>query len=173
MDPSGHCIWDLCIVEISVAEVVLITAGVTAAVLLSTEDGQQAVVDTMVAALDAGEDAIKTAVAAVGSIFLAKPLTKDEEGHIGKIGQTDQFLDKHPDIAEEAEKIRNGEGGDLVYDHVKEAEDWLRGLANSIEHLTKVRHSRNAEAQEKIDEAIRQAEEYIRILKEKLYGESQ
>jgi hypothetical protein len=95
-------------------------------------------------------------------------LKADEQEHVDRIDRTKQWIDDHPDIADEAsglkERLPHG-------DHVKDAEQKLRELERSVQRLLKDRKYRNAAAQNTIDHAVGNAEEYMRILREKLGGQ--
>ena len=56
-----------------------------------------------------------------------KPLTPDENGKVDHLEKDlDGFTQDHPDLSDDAQKKANGE--DLEYDHVKEAEQYMRGV---------------------------------------------
>lgn len=89
-----------------------------------------------------------------------KSLTEDEQKQIGKIDQIPGWLDKHPDLAEDAEKVAAGEILPKGRDRVKEAKQRIDSLDKAIEHLSRVRRSRNAGGQAEIDAALERAREY-------------
>jgi hypothetical protein len=94
--------------------------------------------------------------AAVGQIFKVegKPLTPDEEKQVERIDEAEGFLDDHPDLAEDVERVKNGEVLPPGRDHVTEAREKVKMLDKAIDTLSRVRRSRNASAQQKIDQAV-------------------
>jgi uncharacterized protein YoxC len=78
----------------------------------------------------------------------------DEEEHVERIDEAEGFLGKHPDLAEDVEKVKNGEVLPPGRDHVNEAKEKVKMLDKAIETLSRVRRSRNASAQQKIDQAV-------------------
>jgi len=98
-------------------------------------------------------------------------LTPDEQQKIDHLTKDlDPFLEKHPDLAEEAAKKRAGiplpKG-----DHPGEAEEIMKGVQNDIDHLEAVRRSRTTEAQTAIDQAIEEANKWLEHMNELLYGD--
>ncbi len=154
-DPTGHC--PVCAVPIVAADVALmvgVTLFVTALLLPPVHD---ALVDNITNGIEALQ--VKT----------KKPLTKDEEKKIKHLGEdSENFLREHPDLKKEAQKKAKGEENE--YDHVGEAEDWVRGLENDKRHLQRVRDLRNKEAQQAIDRAIEKGQKWINQIIRKLYG---
>ena len=87
-------------------------------------------------------------------------MTKDEETLVGRIDAIPGWLDDHPDLAEDAEKVAAGERLPKGRDHIKEAKERIGSLDTAVEHLSRVRRSRDAGAQVEIDAALERAREY-------------
>jgi hypothetical protein len=155
-DPTGHC--PVCIFPIAVADIALVAGTVLFVATLL----HPAVHDAMVESITKGINALE--------VKIQKPLTKDEEEKVKHVGEdSEEFLQKHPDLEEEAQKRANGE--ETEFDHVGEAEQWVRGLENDIKHLDRVRDLRSKDAQEAIDRAISQGRKWIERINRKLYGD--
>lgn len=103
-------------------------------------------------------------------VLEAKELTPDEREHIERIEKTGEWVEDHPDLPEDAERVRQGEQLEKGRDHVNEAREQIRKLKNSIEHLQRVRPFRTPEAQAEIDRAIEKAEGYKEYLQNVLSG---
>lgn len=89
-----------------------------------------------------------------------KPLTSDEREKVDHLLEDlDDFLEEHPNLAEEAARKANGE--ELEYDHPGEAEQYLRGVEQDIAHLKSVRRSRNTEAQAAINQSVKNAQSWL------------
>lgn len=97
-----------------------------------------------------------------------KDLTHDELDKIKKLKNSPGFLDEHPDIEEEVNDLLDGITPEKGRNHVKEDQDYLRGLNNKINHLDNVYNKRTPNAQEKIDEAKGKAEPVVEKLREHL-----
>ena len=166
-DPYGHCIWDLCIGETAFV-IVLAAAATTAAVsAYYAAGGPEAVTDAVTQLGEQAADKLRSLAKSSGP----KPLTEDEKKHVDKLTKgIDDFLAKHPDLSEEAERVSDGEELPEGADHVQEAKEFALGLENSIEHLSSVRDKRTEEAQQEIDAAIAHAQEMLDYLKELLGG---
>ena len=95
------------------------------------------------------------------NVYDAKPLTRDEHHHIGRINSIPGFLNNHPDLATEARIINNGGTLPSGRNHVQEAEQQVSMLNKAIGHLKGVYRNRNAEAQQQIDDALNQAGQHL------------
>ena len=174
-DPSGHCIWDLCIAEgVGLVEVALLVGGASTAAYLANPNAREAVTEGIADTVDLASQVITNALNRIKSLTKAtgpKPLTADEKKHADKLTKgIDDFLSEHPDLPKEAEQVAEGESLPEGADHVREAKDFTRGLERSIEHLQGVRENRTAEAQIVIDQAIEHAQEKLDYLR-KLLGD--
>jgi RHS repeat-associated protein len=174
-DPSGHCIWDLCIVEgIGLIELALVVGGAATAAYLAHPDAREAVTSGIADMFDLASQGVNSTVERLRSLAKAsgpKPLTPDEQKHADKLTKgIDDFLAGHPDLPEEAEQVAEGEALPEGADHVREAKDFARGLERSIEHLQSVRDKRTTEAQKVIDQAIEHAQRQLEYLR-KLLGD--
>ncbi len=87
-------------------------------------------------------------------------MTKDEETLIGRIDAIPGWLDEHPDLAEDAEKVARGDTLKEGEDHVTEGTQRMQSLDKAIRHLSGVRENRSSEAQATIDAALERAKEY-------------
>jgi hypothetical protein len=164
-DPTGHCIWDACLVEVSV--VVVLVGGTLIAVSSSPNSGMRwGDYDwTNWSIPGFAPETGSSQQTANSSRAYAKPLQPDERKLIGQIDQIPDFLDEHPDLAEEAERVNQGETLPPGRNHVREAEDRARSLEKAIRTLQGVRRSRDAAGQREIDAAIGRARDYLRTLK--------
>ena len=172
-DPSGHCIWDLCILEgIGLVELALVVGGSAVALYAATPDAREANIQAITEGLDWTTTQINNGLdglRALAKSAAPKPLTSDEQEKVDHLNEDlDDFLDEHPDLAEEAARKANGE--ELEYDHPGEAEQYMSGVEADIAHLQSVRRSRNAEAQAAIDEAIQQAQAWLKHMRKILSG---
>jgi len=170
-DPSGHCIWDLCIIEgIGLVELALVVGGGATAIYAATPAGREATTEAITDGLDWAIEQINNGLdrlRALAKSTAPKPLTPDEQGHVDKLNKgIEDFLSEHPDLEEEAERVAEGETLPKGKDHVTEAKNLARGLENSIEHLQNVRDRRTAEAQKAIDQAIQNAQKQLDKLRE-------
>jgi len=103
-------------------------------------------------------------------VFEAKELTPDEREHIERIEKTGEWVEDHPDLPEDAERVNRGEQLEKGRDHVTEAEQQIEKLERSINHLQRVRPFRTPEAQAEIDRAIEKARGYMEYLQNVLSG---
>lgn len=163
----------MCIIEgIGLIELALVVGGTAIATYLAHPDAREAVTSGITDLFDLASEEVNSTVERLRSFAKAsgpKPLTSDEQEAVDHLeSDLDDFLDEHPDLAEEAEK--RAEGVEGIYDHVNEAEEFIRGVENDIDHLQLVRRSRTAEAQAEIDHAIEQAQAWLERMREILYG---
>lgn len=89
-------------------------------------------------------------------------MTDDEEEHIGRIADAGEFLGKHPDLADEAERERNGEILPPGHGHPGVAREKVAMLERSVETLENALKARlTDDARRKVQEAIEAARERI------------
>jgi len=69
------------------------------------------------------------------------------------------------------EAARKANGEDLDYDHVREAEQYMAGVENDIQHLQSVYEKRTDEAKAAIDRAIAQGQAWLEKMQKILLGE--
>ncbi len=93
-----------------------------------------------------------------------KPLTRDEEKLIGRINSIPNFLADHPDLRAEAKIVNQGGTLPKRRNHVQEARNQIRMLNKARTHLQRVYDSRTPEAQQQIEAALKQANEYLQQL---------
>jgi hypothetical protein len=103
-------------------------------------------------------------------VFEAKELTPDERRQVEWVDETGEWVEDHPDLPEEPERVRQGEQLEKGRDHIGEANDQLRKLDKAIRHLSRIRPFRTLEAQAEIDRAIEKAEGYKEYLQNVLSG---
>lgn len=175
-DPSGHCVFvpPFDTIACAIAGGATISTGTlvvggAAAILLTVAIADALNPDSNFS--DRAEDAAEflTSVSEevssqisyhLSKAFDPKPLTEDEKRQIDKIDQIPSWLDKHPDLAEDAEKVANDETLPEGNDHVEEAYQRIESLDRAIKHLESVRRHRNEEAQALIDTALENARRY-------------
>jgi hypothetical protein len=176
-DPTGHCFSGIGIDTIACTDIAILVgltvlAVATVYVVITPRDQVEKDMQVVGASLErATRRVINNIVNGFNalSVKVKKPLTRDEQEKVKHLeGDSEGFLNEHPDLAEEA--IRKAEGRENQYDHVKEAENWVRGLQNDIDHLTRVRGLRDEEAQGAIDSAIKKGKGWIDAIKRKLRG---
>ena len=101
-------------------------------------------------------------IAALAKRPTARDLTDDEEEHIGRIADAGEFLGKHPDLADEAERERIGEILPTGRGHPGEAREKVAMLKRSVETLENALKARlTDDARRKVQEAIEAARERI------------
>ena len=167
-DPSGHCAepatFTICAVATAALGPVVVVGAVAFGALV-------VVADIALPTFNPGADAIEFLEGITQQVgnqvthLLSeskspKPLTKDEETLVGRIDAIPGWLDDHPDLAEDAEKVAAGERLPKGRDHIKEAKERIGSLDTAVEHLSRVRRSRDAGAQVEIDAALERAREY-------------
>ena len=175
-DPSGHCIWDLCIMEgVGLVEVSLVVLTAITAAWYSNPDIRESGMNAIETSINQVENSIGQTAEQLRSFAKAtgpKPLTPDEQEKVDHLlNDLDGFTEEHPDLASEAKKKANGEIGE--YDHVGEAEEFMRGVQNSINHLEKVWKNRTEEGQEAINNAIEQAKSWLERMNDILTGKNE
>ena len=104
-------------------------------------------------------------------IMSAKPLTPDEERLVNQVDQIPDFLDDHPDLEDEARRVRQGEELESGRDHVREAMNRVNSLEKAIRHLNGVRPFRSPEAQQTIDNTVTRGQDYLKQLNDILRGD--
>ena len=167
-DPTGHCAepatFTICAVATAALGPVVVVGAVAFGALV-------VVADIALPTFNPGADAIEFLEGITQQVgnqvthLLSeskspKPLTKDEETLVGRIDAIPGWLDDHPDLAEDAEKVAAGERLPKGRDHIKEAKERIGSLDTAVEHLSRVRRSRDAGAQVEIDAALERAREY-------------
>jgi RHS repeat-associated protein len=98
-----------------------------------------------------------------------RPLLPDEQVHVGRAtDEIDHWLATHPDLASEAERVRQGEPLPQQ-SHVREAWDKVRELERTIRTLQGInRNNRTLDALRQIDHALKNAREKLKYLKDVL-----
>lgn len=165
-DPSGHCAEPISGTICIGAGTVIIVGGAIVIVGIVTYDLLSSDFNLI---SDVGEAASELLTEA--NIFFAKKsepktLTDDEKDQIGKIDQIPDFLEDHPDIAEEADRQKEGWVPGKREDHVEEARQRIQSIDNAIDVLERVRHNRTPEAQQEIDDAIARGQTYRKQLED-------
>ncbi|GAP16103.1 protein containg RHS repeat-associated core domain [Longilinea arvoryzae] len=183
-DPSGHCVWDGCVLEtaavggsIVIGPVLVVGTfallAVGAVVYITNPTVQENVNQAISGFAENIENSVSDATAKLRDLAKTtrpKPLTSDEQEKIDHLNNDlEDFLNEHPDLAEEAK--RNADGEKLQYDHLGEAEQFMKGVENDIQHLQQVRRSRDAAGQKAIDEAINTAQDWVNRVNKLLHGD--
>ena len=155
-DPTGHCIGPVI--------VICIAAGGAAATKAAAAAGAVIVGAFVVAGAWIAGDELRKAHAAAANE--GKPLTSADEKMMKRIGSIPEFLKDHPDLEDEAKAVNNGETLGQGKDHVKEADQQVNMLRRAVKHLERMYDLRDKEGQDKIEESVRQANQYIKQLED-------
>jgi len=167
-DPSGHCIWDLCILEgIGLVELALIFGGSAVALYAATPDAREAATEAITEGLDWLSEQATEGLRNFAKLTEPKPLLPDEQVHVGRAtDEIDHWLATHPDVASEAERVRQGESLPQQ-SHVREAWDKVRELERTIRTLQGIsRKNRTLDALRQIDYALKNSREKLKYLKD-------
>jgi hypothetical protein len=162
-DSSGHCIDGITTLPCIAVGLLLATATAVTVSEFIAQGGPEAFGEAGTDLIEMITEYVDNTAAKLRNYAKSrepKPLTSDEQEKVEHLlGDLDAFKDKHPDLAEEARRKAAGE--ELKYDHPREAEEYMEGVRNDIEHLLSVYDKRTAEAQEEIDRAIEKALEWL------------
>ena len=151
-DPTGHCAepatFTICAVGTAALGPVVLVGAVAFGALVVVADMASPTFNPGAGAIEFLEGLTQQVGNQVTHLLSEskspKPLTVDEQKQIGKIDQIPGWLDKHPDLAEDAEKVAAGETLPKGRDHIKEAKERIGSLDTAVEHLSRVLRIRDA-----------------------------